>query len=140
MADPTVHTGAKITYDSSTSANFAEFATIMEKNIFLFDANQTPITSILKHAKGKSTLFKDGFEFQFPEDEYRPMGLSVNASGGYASDATTIVLDNSDPVAVGDVLLFQDDTGFEQFIVNNYHYSALRDDYLVSTFMSIKTE
>lgn len=117
MADPTVHTGAKITYDSSTAANFAEFATIMEKNIFLFDANQTPITSILKHAKGKSTLFKDGMEFQFPEDEYRPMGLSVNNAGGYASDATTIVLDNSDPVAVGDVLLFQDDTGFEQFIV-----------------------
>jgi len=122
MADPTVHTGAKITYDSSTSANFAEFATIMESDIFLFDANQSPITSILKHAKGKSTLFKPGFEFHWPEDEYRPMGVST--AQAHSSGATDILFDNRDPVAIGDVLLFQDDTGFEQVLVTTLHATA----------------
>ena len=94
----------------------------MAKEIALLEPDASPLTVLLKRAKGKTRVANNS-TFNHLEDELNPRWDAVNYSTGYASDATEMVVDNGTYFKGGDIVK-NTDTG-EQIYVSSVSSNTL---------------
>ena len=97
MAPGTLVTGSRATNSGNQDNRRIEMA----DKILLLDPDAAPLTVVTKNIQKKAT---GNPKFQWQEDELDPRFDAINNGAGYASGATSIVVDNGAYFEVGNLV------------------------------------
>ena len=100
---PTILTG-DVGYASSTAILANRKVIQMKDKIFLLEPSANPLTLFMQKLNRESV---GAYKFEMLEDRATPVNDRINNSGGHASGATTITVDNTGYFAVDDIIICQ---------------------------------
>lgn len=101
MAEPNTVTLINNQVRDTVNINTNSLIRDVKRKVTLLEADRAKLI-ILLNKIGQASTTNPKFEWQ--EDEYVAENAAINNSGGYNTTATTLVLDDSDMIIVGDIL------------------------------------